>query len=213
MSVLNLLNNFRRLKGGIARQWFSLYAQFLLAMHGATVGPNLKVRGRLDMYIHPLGTVNIGPDCRIKSGFAENAVGGYRRMALWVGPHAVLTIGSSVGMSNSTIACANAISIGDDVFIGGGCNIYDTDFHSIDIESRLSKPDIRVKTAPITIGHRSFIGGHCTILKGVVIGEEAVVGAGSVVSRSIPSGEIWAGNPARFLKKIKNITVTVQCNI
>lgn len=47
-----------------------------------------------------------------------------------------------------------------------------------------------------------FIGARCIILKGVTIGENSIVGAGSVVTKSIPANEIWAGNPAKFIRKI-----------
>ena len=53
------------------------------------------------------------------------------------------------------------------------------------------------------IGKRVFVGGHSIILKGVTIGDDAVIGAGSVVAKNVPVGEIWAGNPARFIRKVK----------
>lgn len=56
--------------------------------------------------------------------------------------------------------------------------------------------------AKVVVEHDAIIGGGCIILNGVTIGAEAVVGAGSVVTKSIPPKEIWAGNPARFIKKI-----------
>lgn len=56
---------------------------------------------------------------------------------------------------------------------------------------------------PVVIKNGVFIGANSIILKGVTIGEKAIVGAGSVVTRSIPDGEIWAGNPAKFIRKIK----------
>ncbi|MEI3417887.1 MAG: DapH/DapD/GlmU-related protein [Blautia sp.] len=56
---------------------------------------------------------------------------------------------------------------------------------------------------PVVIKNGVFIGANSIILKGVTIGEKAIIGAGSVVTRSIPDGEIWAGNPARFIRKIK----------
>lgn len=52
------------------------------------------------------------------------------------------------------------------------------------------------------IGDNVLIGAHSIILKGVTIGNNAVVAAGSVVSRSIPANELWGGNPAKFIKKI-----------
>lgn len=86
--------------------------------------------------------------------------------------------------------------------IGGNCKIYDTDFHSIDYTNRMKKPDPTVKCEPVHIKQGAFIGACAVILKGVTIGEKSVVGAGSVVTKSIPDGEIWAGNPAKFIRKI-----------
>ncbi len=181
----------------------SVITRLRLIALGVQVGPRLRVRGWIDLHIDRRSRVVIGAECRIKSGFAENAVGGYRRLGVWTFPGAALTIGQGVGLSGSTIVCANSISIGDEVYIGGDCNIYDTDFHSINPEDRLARPDTKIKTAPIVIERRSFIGGHSLILKGVTIGEEAVIGAGSVVTRNVPAREIWAGNPAKFVGKVE----------
>lgn len=92
------------------------------------------------------------------------------------------------------------MKIGNHVLIGGGVQIYDNDFHAIDYRDRGSNEVI--KAAPVVIEDYAFIGANTIILKGVNIGKGSVVGAGSVVSKSIPSGEVWAGNPARFIKKI-----------
>jgi acetyltransferase-like isoleucine patch superfamily enzyme len=85
--------------------------------------------------------------------------------------------------------------------VGGGTKIYDTDFHWLEFEKRISEPG--GKTAPVIIKDGAFIGAHCIILKGVSIGEKSIVGAGSVVTKSIPDGEIWAGNPAKFIKRVE----------
>lgn len=188
--------------GYIATIYYSGIARSFLMLYGAHLGNNFKVRGLLDLHFHSSTIVNIGDNCRIKSGFAENAVGGYRRTGIWVGRNGILNIGNNVGISNTTIVCMNTIIIEDDVFIGGDCNIYDSDFHSIDARARILRPDRTVKTAPVLIKRYSFIGAHSLILKGVVIGEASVIGAGSVVTQSVPSGEIWAGNPARFVRKV-----------
>ena len=66
-----------------------------------------------------------------------------------------------------------------------------------------SKDDQRLRQcAPVVIGGNVFIGARCIILKGVTIGENSIIGAGSVVTKSIPANEIWAGNPAKFIRKI-----------
>lgn len=173
----------------------SLVAGLRLKARGASIGPGLVVRGRLDLYVHERGRVTIGARCRINSGFRGNAVGGFRRAGIWVSAGAHLQLGDDVGLSGCTIVCTQAVTIGSETMIGGDCQIYDTDFHPVSASDRIGR--LPPKSAPVTLGRRCFIGGHSIILKGVTIGEEAVVGAGSVVTRSIPAGEIWAGNPAK----------------
>ena len=58
------------------------------------------------------------------------------------------------------------------------------------------------KCAPVVIENNVFIGAHCIILKGVSIGENSIIGAGSVVTKNVPANQIWAGNPAKFIRKI-----------
>ena len=115
-----------------------------------------------------------------------------------------LQIGENVRMSGTTIVCQDRITIGDNVMIGGNSVIYDTDFHSLDPVKRNRIPEDRseAKTAAVIIKEGAFIGGHSTILKGAVIGEHSVVGACSVVTGKIPAREIWAGNPAKFIRAL-----------
>lgn len=81
--------------------------------------------------------------------------------------------------------------------------IFDTDFHSLDWRDRKDGTDIQKrKKSPVVIKSLAFIGANSIILKGVTIGERSIVGAGSVVTKDIPDGEIWAGNPAQFIREI-----------
>lgn len=178
---------------------YSWLAFIRLRVNGVQVGRGLRVYGWLDLEIHPLAKAVVGDHVRINSGFALNPVGGYRRTGIWVGKHATLQIEDNVGISNCTIVCMTSVTIENDVFIGGDCRIYDTDFHPIEANLRISHQIDKVRTAAIKISHGSFIGSHSLILKGVQIGSEAVIGAGSVVTRNVPSGEIWAGVPARHI--------------
>ncbi len=183
--------------------WWSLVARVRLRAHGAAVGRRLRVRGPIRLHCHRTGAIRIGDDCRIQSGFAGNAVGGSTRMAFWVGPGATLEVGSGVGLSNSTIVCLESVTIGDEALLGGGSAVYDTDFHSLDPDERSRPGNPGARTAPVRIGRRAFVGGHSVLLKGTTIGEGAVVGAGSVVRGEVPPGQVWAGNPARFVRALE----------
>lgn len=82
--------------------------------------------------------------------------------------------------------------------------MYDTDFHSLDYTLRRSHTlDMKgKKMAKVTVEHDVFIGAGCIILKGVTIGACSIIGAGSVVTKDIPANQIWAGNPAKFIRNL-----------
>ena len=133
----------------------------------------------------------------------SNPIGRFNRCSFIVGNGGTLIIGGNVGISSTAIVCRNKITIGDNVKIGGNVVIYDTDFHSLNPDDRLKTKldNFNTKTAEVKIGDNVFIGAHTTILKGVTIGNNAIVGACSVVTRNIPANEIWAGNPSKLLVK------------
>lgn len=147
-------------------------------------------------------SVFLGNNVKINSSLDSNPIGGDRKTILFIKNGGKIRIGNNVGISNTTIVSHKLIEIEDYVFIGGNCKIYDTDFHSIQFNQRVSIPDNDIKTAPVIIKKGAFIGAHSIILKGVTIGEKSVIGAGSVITKSIPDGEIWAGNPAKFIRKV-----------
>lgn len=93
------------------------------------------------------------------------------------------------------------IHIGENCFIGPRTCIY-TACHSLNPNER-NTPTCFGK--PVTIGKNVWIGGNCTILPGVMIGDNAVIAAGSVVCKDIPANIVVGGNPAKFIKKIPGI--------
>jgi len=189
-------------RGRLSTALWSAVARARLRAHGAVVGPGLRVRGPIRLHCHRTAAIRIGRDCRMQSGFAGNAVGGNERMALWVGPGGRLVIGDRVGLSNATVVCMDAVTVEDGALVGGGARIYDTDFHSLDPDERSRPGNPGVRTAPVRIGRRAFVGGHAILLKGTTVGEAAVVGAGAVVRGEVPAREIFTGNPARRVRRL-----------
>lgn len=118
--------------------------------------------------------------------------------------NAILSIGSNSGITSTAIYCAEKIEIGNYVNIGAGCLVMDTNCHSTNWMIRMDRKRdiINAKTAPVKIDDFVFIGARSIICKGVHIGEKSLVAAGSVVVKDIPAGELWGGNPAKFIKKI-----------
>lgn len=152
------------------------------------------------IFIRGRGKIIIGRNVMLISGRKSNPLGGETKLCLVVSKGATLKIGNNCGISNSVLISTKSITIEDNVLIGNGCKIYDTDFHPILPEDRLAKKV--PKSSPILIKSNAFIGAHTIILKGVTIGKNAVIGAGSVITKDVPDNEVWAGNPAKFIKKI-----------
>ena len=146
----------------------------------------------------------IGNNFRMNNNQLNNPIGYFNRCTFVIHPNAEIKIGNNVGISQSAIVSHCSVVIGDNVDIGGGSIIYTSDFHSLDWRIRITKEDQNnKKNAPVVIKDNVFIGARSMILKGVVIGENSIVGAGSVVTKSIPANQIWAGNPARFIRNIE----------
>ena len=99
---------------------------------------------------------------------------------------------------NLVILDEASVTFGDDCFLGPNVSIY-TACHSIYPTERNTRKEW---AKPVTIGNNVWIGGSVTILPGVTIGDNCTIGAGSVVTRSIPANSVAAGNPARVLRKI-----------
>lgn len=182
--------------------WLVTFMKFKL--NGVQFSGDFSAKGIPLVHVDLKGKVIIGAGFVFHSGPYFNMIGRQQRCYFVVGKDAVLQIGRGVGISSTAIVCKNSIKIGDDVKIGGGVVIYDTDFHSLSYLDRRAVPERldRVRSKPVVIEDNVFIGAHSIVLKGVVIGRNSVVGAGSVVSKSIPENEIWAGNPCRFVRKL-----------
>jgi acetyltransferase-like isoleucine patch superfamily enzyme len=164
-------------------------------------GKGLKVRGFVHIFRHTAKCqIELGRNVLINSAIWANRIGSGDRTVIQVFDKGKITIGNDCGLSNVAISCGEYIKIGDNVMIGSGTRIYDTDFHSL-VSHKINSKD-NPMTKPILVDDNAFIGTASIILKGVHIGENSIVGAGSVVTKNIPANEIWAGNPAKYIKRL-----------
>ncbi|MEN6414756.1 MAG: acyltransferase [Veillonellales bacterium] len=133
-----------------------------------------------------------------------------------------ISVGNRTYIGNGTkLISRSSITIGDDVTIAWGCYLYDHNSHSLNWEQRrkdiqqqmidlkntknfiLNKDWSVVKTEAIVICDKAWIGFEAVILKGVTVGEGAIVGARSVVTKDVEPWTVVAGNPARVVKRLK----------
>ena len=92
-----------------------------------------------------------------------------------------------------------AIHIGPQAFLGPSVQLY-TATHPLDAKARADGPE---SALPIRIGARAWLGGGTIVCPGVTIGDDTTIGAGSVVTRSIPAGVLAAGNPCRVIRELR----------
>jgi acetyltransferase-like isoleucine patch superfamily enzyme len=197
------LKFIRKTKNVILKPFDKIFTSFILYSSGVKFN-SFQSKGIPKINVSLGGKCEIGNLFKMNNRESANPIGRFNACSIFIGPKGNLTIGNNVGMSSSAIVCNNSIEIGNNVNLGGNVVIYDTDFHSLDpIKRKLRELDISdTKTSPVKIGNSVFIGAHSTILKGVEIGNNSIIGAGSVVTKKVPENEVWAGNPAKFIRKI-----------
>lgn len=161
------------------------------------VGKRLRVE-RIP-YLRQRGRLIIGNDVEIsgKIGIAFNT-------ALGLDPELVIGNHTFIGHQCS-FSIARSIRIGDHCLIAGGTSFADNDGHPVDpVRRRAGERVAATDVRPIVVGDDVWIGAGCRILKGVTIGDRAIVGAGSIVTQDVPADTIVAGNPARPIRKIES---------
>lgn len=177
-------------------------APLMLKIQGIKYGRKCRFFGLPVIVKKNGGKIEIGDELVLASGFLSNMVGMYQRSIILARDGGKVKIGNRVSMSGVTVYAFKNIQIGDDTSIGANTKIFDSDFHPMDPTYRLANADDKEHTLmkETVIGKNVFIGCNAIILKGVNIGDNSVIGAGSVVSRDVPANCVAAGNPARVVK-------------
>lgn len=177
--------------------------RILLNGFGVRFGQNCQIAAVLNIRIDRKAEVVIGDNFHVSGSALTNPLNN-RRTCIAVSDNAILRIGNDVGMSAPTIYIQDGLVIGNNVNIGGGCVILDSDCHSLNyMDRRNGIADQRnKKSKPIVIEDDVWLGTNSIVLKGVTIGARTIIGAGSVVTKDIPADCIAAGNPCKVIRKI-----------
>lgn len=142
---------------------------------------------------HAPATLRMFRDSRLETqGWVHMAPG----TCIVVGPGATLRIAGAVFFSGGTLLCSGLIEIGEMTGIAWDANISDSDMHPMIVDG-----EEMPRTAPIRIGDHVWVGNGVRILKGVTIGDGAVLAAGSVVTKDVEPRTLVGGVPARVLRK------------
>jgi len=180
-------------------------AIFCMRRMGVIAGDNITIYGRPIVHMHQNSAIKIGKSVVLCSDSKRTALNLNHPVKLsTIAQGALLSIGDDTGISGATLVAAKSITIGKHVLLGANVTIVDTDFHPIAPQNRRHSDDAsKIAAAPVVVEDNVFVGANSIILKGVTIGRDAVVAAGSVVTRGdYPEGAILAGNPAKVIGSV-----------
>jgi acetyltransferase-like isoleucine patch superfamily enzyme len=151
------------------------------------VGKSVRVQGRI--FVQNDGRIIIGERVHFVAAMVPTELVAFAGGQLTIGDRTFVNYGCS-------FAATQRVQIGADCLFGPYVNITDNDFHDLSDRTRLPEAQ------PVLIGDQVWIGTRAIILPGVTVGDGAVIGAGSVVTKDVPPGGVVAGNPARLLRTL-----------
>jgi acetyltransferase-like isoleucine patch superfamily enzyme len=112
-----------------------------------------------------------------------------------------IRIGNNCWLNGTTIYARSEVIIGDNCMLGHGTIILDNNFHNISIDP-VKRRCSEIVSRPIVLGDNVWVGRQSIILKGVNIGDNSIIAAGSVVTKNVPPDQLFGGNPASFIKNL-----------
>jgi acetyltransferase-like isoleucine patch superfamily enzyme len=167
--------------------------------YGVEMGSGVRVKGRPKV-LRLSGSIQVGDNVTLTSrDFGYHTALPIPVKLFTDAPGAIIRIGNRCKLKGVAIHAKSLVDIGEDSYIGYGI-IIDQNGHVLDAERRVAGE--RDEPAPIRIGRRCWITHNHVILKGVTIGDDVVLAAGSVVTADLPAGTLCGGQPARVLRDI-----------
>lgn len=173
------------------------------AINGILWGKGWRIFGMPIIQRHYGSRIEFGDNLELRSWYSTNPlVPNHPVVFATRSAEAVIRVGNHCRFTGVTAVAAERIEVGNWVMVGANTMITDTDFHPLNPQERAENP-LGGEHCPIVIGDHVFIGMSSIILKGVTLGSNSIVGAGSVVSRDVPSGAVVAGNPAQIVREVR----------
>lgn len=185
---LTFKRSYRYIYSQTLRYWITLFKGFQVPYRTKFYGYPSFIKSRESH-------VSLGGGCTFRSSYKSNLIGIDRPCIISAHGKAELRIGNNCGFSGTVIGCFLHINIGSNVKFGANTLITDSDWHEDDERSG--------NHTEVIIGNNVWVGTRAIVLKGVTIGDNSVIGAGSVVTRDIPANSIAAGNPCRVIRRIQ----------
>lgn len=176
---------------------WSIYNKAMASLWGVKVGKKCRYKGKISFLREPGSTIKIGDNCSFYSSRLSNRVGLYCPCMLsTVTCEAEIIIGNNCGFSGTRIWSATRVILGNNVRCGANTYITDSDAHTDDPRAG--------KDAPVIIEDNVWLGMDVKVLKGVRIGKNSMIAAGSIVTRNVPENVIAGGIPCKVIKKIES---------
>lgn len=196
MDLARLVHLIDLIKSVFSRKYCTFWTNLKYGLY-----PNLNL-GKKNIFVgfpkfknKPGGKIVVGNNCTFLSNPKSNLIGINRPCIITTQESdAVIFIGNNCGFSGTVIGAFIKIELKDNVRCGANTLITDSDWHSNDPRSE--------KPSPILIEENVWLGEGVKVLKGVTIGKNSVIGAGSIVTKNIPENVIAAGNPCRIIKNV-----------
>lgn len=177
-----------------------IFQVFLLRFQGVGVDSTADIIGTPFFQRYAGSKIILKRNARLISNSWATALGiNHRVVVRTLDSSASIIVGEGTGISGGSFCAAKSIIIGRNCLFGANVTVVDTDFHNANPQKRSSPECSHTNAKPIVIEDNVFVGTNSIVLKGVTIGQNSVIGAGSVVTKSIPANVIAAGNPCRVI--------------
>jgi len=173
------------------------------------VGDNPKIWGRFQLTMHtPFDSqVVLGHNLHMVSDVRRSGITLFTKCKFTTTGQGRIVVGDNVQLNGVAITSRKSVEIGDGSLVAPNCIISDSDFHVIWPPKNRGHSDSTSADRPVRIGRNVWLGLNVVVLKGVTIGDNSVIGAGSVVTGEIPPNVIAAGAPASVIRQLPDDAV------